>query len=312
MLRAVQRWLLCSALCLTLLAPTSAAGQSVFVLLSEASAAYQEAAASLGAELERQGLARREIRQLTVAELAQAEELSPGRLVITLGTDAAEAMARRESRVPVLCALLPRQSFERIARTGGRRPGGQFSALYLDQPLGRQLDLLRLALPQARRVGVLLGEESRAQLPALEAAARPRELTLVSAQAGAGEPVFRALRQILDAADVLLALPDPHIYNPGSVQNILLATYRAKVPLLAFSPAYGRAGALLSLYATPAQIGRQAALMAQAVLQGRSLPQPQYPQEFSIHVNEHVARSLGLHLEAALLTERLRRLEKGP
>ena len=33
----------------------------------------------------------------------------------------------------------------------GKRGAASVSALYLDQPFGRQLDLLRLALPQARR-----------------------------------------------------------------------------------------------------------------------------------------------------------------
>jgi ABC-type uncharacterized transport system substrate-binding protein len=66
------------------------------------------------------------------------------------------------------------------------------------------------------------------------------------------------------------------------------------------------------VYSTPAQIGLQAGLMARGVLQGRTLGPPQYPQDFSISVNEHVARSMGLSLDAQTLTERLRRLEKGP
>ena len=81
---------------------------------------------------------------------------------------------------------------------------------------------------------------------------------------------------------------------------------------MAFSPAYVRAGALLSLYTTPSQIGVQAAAMAKTVVQGAPLPAPQYPLEYEVGVNEYVARSLGLMLDGASLAERLHRLEKRP
>jgi ABC-type uncharacterized transport system substrate-binding protein len=126
------------------------------------------------------------------------------------------------------------------------------------------------------------------------------------------EPVFNGLKKILDESDLLLALADPQIYNSSSIQNILLASFRAQVPMLAFSPAYVRAGALMAVYSTPAQIGQQAGLIARGVLQGQPLGVPQYPLQFEVSVNEHVARSLGLKLDAGNLAERLRRQERGP
>ena len=54
-------------------------------------------------------------------------------------------------------------------------------------------------------------------------------------------------------------------------------------------------------------------MMARSVLQGRGLPaQPQYPQDFNVSVNEQVARSLGLKLDASALNERLRLMERVP
>lgn len=292
--------------------PSRAAEDGVLILGSERGGAYQEAAEALMAELERGGLARAEMRHLALPELDTSA--GPGRrLHIALGAEAAGALARREPRAPLLCALLPRAAFERVAREAGRRPTPQFSALYLGQPPERQLNLIRLALPQARRIGVLWSEESRALLASLENAARARELHLVAEPVRPGEPIFSTLKKVLDDADVLLALPDPNIYNSGSIQNILLTSFRARVPLAGYSASFVRAGALMAVQSTPAQIGRQAAHMARAVLQGRGgLPAPQEPQEFMVSVNEPVARALGLQLDATALTERLHRLEKGP
>jgi hypothetical protein len=250
-------------------------------------------------------------------------EHSAPRLHIALGVQACAQLARQNSvalnHALVLCTLLPRQSFEYLMREAGRQAGPDFSALYLNQPLSRQLDLIRLALPRARRVGVLLGttpdaRRSEAQLVEL---ARERGLRVVSARVDAGDPLFPGLKQVLDEADVLLAMADPQIYNSQTIQNILLTSFRAKVPMQAFSPAYARAGALLALYATPEQIGTQVALLVRDALteQGgnvRGFGPPQHTQLFEVNVNAHVARSLGLQLDAAVLTDRLRRLEARP
>jgi ABC-type uncharacterized transport system substrate-binding protein len=73
-----------------------------------------------------------------------------------------------------------------------------------------------------------------------------------------------------------------------------------------------KAGALLSVHTTPAQAGSRVAAMASHYLQTGSLMPSQYPGDFTINVNEYVARSLGLTLDAKDLTERLRRMEKRP
>jgi len=284
---------------------------AVLVVSSERSPAYQEAAEAVASELARpMADTRRQVLQLTVADLSTYQGSAP-RLYVALGTEACAQLGRTPVPAPVLCALLPRGSFERVLRETGRRAGASLSALYLNQPLGRQLDLMRLALPQARRVGVLWGADSRANEAMLESAAQTRGLKVVGVPVRPDEPVFNGLKKILDESDLLLALADPQIYNSSSIQNILLASFRAQVPMLAFSPAYVRAGALMAVYSTPVQIGQQAGLLARGVLQGQPLGVPQYPLQFEVSVNEHVARSLGLRLDAGSLAERLRRLERG-
>jgi ABC-type uncharacterized transport system substrate-binding protein len=299
-------------LLLTALArPARANEPGVIVVRSEQSAAYQQAAEAVMGELARTAEARREVLQFTAAGWSAYRGAAP-RLYIALGAEACGLLARTAPAAPVLCTLLPRGSFERVLRDTGRRAGASLSALYLNQPLGRQLELVRLALPQARRVGVLWGAESQSNEAQLESAALARGLRVVGVPVKPDEPVFNGLKKILDESDLLLALADPQIYNSNSIQNILLASFRAQVPMLAFSPAYVRAGALMAVYSTPAQIGQQAGLLARGVLQGQPLGVPQYPLHFEVSVNEHVARSLGLKLDAAVLTERLRKLERGP
>jgi putative ABC transport system substrate-binding protein len=289
-------------------------GADVVILSSERSAGYSEAAQAVVAELVRSGIDRAEIVQLVVPDVPGADVvgLQGGKVWITLGAEALGRALPREGHPPIVAALIPRLGFERILRDTVHKSATGIAALYLDQPFARQLDLLRLALPDAKRVGVLWGHESMLQQVGLMAAAQSRGLEVVGGAVTSPITLYAGLKTVLSDTDVLLAVADPAVYNGTTISNILLATYRSRVPLMAFSPAYTKAGALMSLHSAPRQIGGQAATMARAVLQGGALPASQYPMEFSVVVNDYVARSLGLMLDEGVLTERLRRLEKRP
>lgn len=285
----------------------------VTVVSSDKAAAFQEATDSLVQELVRSGVARQDIQLLGSADYAEAgARAQDSKLLITLGTDAFRQVTAHNAKTAVIAALIPRISFERVLADANRKNPINISCLYLDQPFGRQLDLLHLALPLARHIGVLWGPESITQQPLLNAALQGRGLEFSEGLYTDGQPLIGALRAALAEADVLLAVADGAVYKPSSVSNILLTSYRAKTPVLAFSPAYVKAGALLSVHTTAAQAGLRVASMASHYLQTNSLPASQYPGDFSISVNAYVARSLGLSLDADTLSERLHKLEKRP
>jgi ABC-type uncharacterized transport system substrate-binding protein len=285
----------------------------VIVVSSDRSSAFLEAAESLTQELVRSGVARQDILLSSTAEWVDGgPHTQDNRLIITLGSEAFRQLASHSIRTPLIAGLLPRISYERLLQESNRRNGAPTAALYLDQPFGRQLDLLRLALPAAKRIGVLWGPESISQQGLLNAALQGRGLELSEGTYTDGQALITPLRAALSDADVLLAVADGAVYNATTVSNILLTSYRARTAVLAFSPAYVKAGALLSVQSSASQVGQQLASMANAALQGGPLPASQYPLDFSVSVNEYVARSLGLSLDARGLGERLHRMEKRP
>lgn len=314
MAQRLRRFL--SGLALCLLALTAAAQTpevQVGVVQSQTSAPYLDATQALLRGLARQGLAPDAVVVWSPAELAAlpASRLSVIKVWVALGTEAATGLAQSRITAPVLNALLPRSSFERVLRISGRKTSAGFNVLQLDQPLLRQLALIRLALPKARRLGVLWGPDSVPKAAVLRSLASSQGLTLQEARLDEEAALFAALKSVLDGSDVLLALADPLVFNSSSLQNILMTTIRGQVPLVAFSPAYVRAGALLAVYSTPPQVGEQVALWVLDALANRVLPeQALEPLDFEISVNEQVARVLGLSLDAKALTLALKRQEQ--
>lgn len=286
-----------------------AADPVVWLVSADQSGPYAEAMSAL-----REGLPGGGLRSLGAADTLPAGREGTPALVLTLGNAALRATLERASadpalaQVPILAGLLPRASYEALQRRGGPPVSG----VWLDPAPERHLDLIRLALPERRRVGVLWGPSSRALRPALQKAAEERDLRLVSAELPALE-LFPALSQVLAQADVLLTLPDSLVYTPASLNNVLMAAYRQRVPVLGYAATHVRAGALLALHTQPQQAGRQLAALARRVLQERRVPPPGPSTQWSVDSNDQVARSLGLSLpDAATLAQALQRLEKKP
>jgi len=204
----------------------------------------------------------------------------------------------------VLGVAIPRLSFEELRQrhagdaAAGRRGG--LSAIYLDQPVERRFELIQQILPQARRIGMILGPETLAYASEFRAAAERRRLELRVGQVVDEAQLIKTLDQVLKESDVMLGVIDPLVFNRASARNVLLTAYRWRVPLFGVSPAYVRAGALAAVYSTPAQIARQLAETIEGFRSrgpGSRLPPPQHAKYFSVAVNYQVAESMGIHVE---------------
>lgn len=305
------RRLVLAYLCLMTYGLAWAQRTTVWVVAADATPVYREVADALRAEIERTQPGSVE---WVMVNPQQVELSAPApRLIVTIGSGALAAVVAKtrpgESFSPILATLLPRAAFDRELARAPRKLNA--SAILLDQPPARQVTLIRTALPAAKRIGLLLGPESQASATAFRSAMTEQGL-LPNVEDVTQRGWFAALQSLLDDSDALLAIADPAVFNSETLGNILTAGYRRKVPLIAFSPAYVRAGALLGLYATPAQVGRAGAESVRAVLAGAALPPPAAPREFAIDVNAAVARSLGFALNEDELRQRMRAGERQP
>jgi len=229
-------------------------------------------------------------------------------LVVTLGVDAARTYLAAGYETPLLAVMVPRLAYLGLQEVRPRKL--KLTAVFIDQPLVRQLELIRAVLPAARRIGVVQGPATADAVADLERLAQDKGLTLVSHPAARDTELYPALQDVLQSADALLALPDPIIVNAATAQNLLLTSFKYRKPVFGYSAAYVRAGALASVYSTPAQIGETAAQRIRELLAARGGAEPIYPRHFSVAVNRALAASLGLQIpDDAKLMESMQRLE---
>lgn len=255
----------------------------VNVVLSQDSALYWELYEAFEARL-------RSLAYKTDIRAHVLPDVPDGDVLVGAGLPASLTLFDRHQAKVVVSTLVPRQALARPSL----QPNVRAAAVYLDQPPERYIKLIRAVLPEAKRLGILYGAVSRQDRTEFQKAARAAGFDLRETDLGSEDNVVRALENLPDR-QVLLVPPDPRVSSEQNVYPLLLATYQRGIPVIAFSAAYVKAGALAAVYSTAAQVGEQTAdLIGLFLEKGRLAPTAQYPKAFDVSVNRHVAKSLGL------------------
>jgi putative tryptophan/tyrosine transport system substrate-binding protein len=213
-------------------------------------------------------------------------------LIVTIGTKAANLVSRSGTRIPTLYSLIPSSSFNNIRKTSH---SSHISAIFIDQPITRELALVKAVMPERKNVGVILGRYSTISKSSLSRRMHSMHLNPNISYA-TPDNLNRIVEGKLQKIEVLLALPDPSIYNKQSVLAILLSSYRHRVPIIGYSAAFVKSGAIAAVYSTPGDIGRQIGdeIVKFASPTGGNLSSPSHPRYFSININQSVASSLNI------------------
>jgi putative tryptophan/tyrosine transport system substrate-binding protein len=217
-----------------------------------------------------------------------------GELVIPLGTIAAEYVASRSDVGPTLFTLIPADTFQRLLDCCVDTDDRPVSAVFVDQPIDQQLRLTRALLPNALRVGVLLGPISAERADEIRHSAKRLGLEVRIENVINAETIGLVLRRMAPDIDALLAVPDPLVFNSATIANILLASYRHELPVIGYSEALVRSGATAALFADIDQLAETTALQVLAYCESRVLWPPGFALDFSVGLNREVLRSLGL------------------
>jgi ABC-type uncharacterized transport system substrate-binding protein len=284
------------------LLPSMAGAYGVQVISSRSGGAYDELIDSLKSEL----LRGTELRvQYLNANEPTLKPLESSNLLVAVGVDAAyAALQAGDANTPILCVLIPKIAFE--ALSAAKKDNRRLTAIFLDTAPSRQLELIRQLLPQAKKVGTVLGNVSMKEKEPLRISARDKGLFLQAEFAQRDTELYAVLKSVLSDSDVFLAVPDPVVINAATAQNVLITAFKSQVPVIGYSANYVKAGALAAVFSSPSQIGLETGQVINAYQRTNNLPAPKLPRYFSVSVNAAVLRSFGLPaVDARQLEQRL-------
>jgi len=283
---------LCLSLCLCSFVSYAGQQQSILLIRSENSAVYSDTEKAFTRQIDEQCKqlpSCPHIQSIPVSAITSAMVNEPD-LIVSIGQRASRKASNLYKGRPQLHVLV-----SRTGHAASHRHSSVASAIYLEQPLDRQLAFIRFLMPERRRLGVLINSNSHSQVAQLEAVARKRGFELVISTVESPKLIGKRLHGLKNKIDVLLAIPDPAIFNRNTLASILITAYKDRIPVIGFSESMIKAGAIAGTYSSPDTVGTEAAEKALKLLATPSHSDT-YPALFEIRVNRRVANALHIRL----------------
>jgi len=297
-------WLLSSLMCY--LAPLHARADDALVVLSDFSPSYNQVLTAI------RKYAASPPRMVTLDQLRTDDSQTP--IILAVGTRACERMlSRYHPDSQLVCTFLPSATFRRLKRELlPQNSHAAVSAVFIDQPLARQVRLARLIAPDAHILGSALGNNNLDIRDELKQSAQAEAFDLLLVELAQRDNPVERLTPVIEGCDLFLVIPDSSVFNRAISKWLLYLSLRHKVPVIGFSTSYTNAGATASVHSSAEQIGRQTAEWLNRLQQGSALPAASYPYYFDVSVNPIAVRTLDIEpLSAETLQKKLAQAEAG-
>jgi putative tryptophan/tyrosine transport system substrate-binding protein len=232
-------------------------------------------------------------------QLAEIEEKIKPDLIFAVGVWALQAIVARPPSAPVVYAMVLNPPS--VLGADAKNVTGASMNVPVEQPIR----LFKQLGPQVKRIGVIFNRNRTGYLVRqAQAVAREEGLELITREVSSPKDVVAALESLQDGIDALWIVPDETTLSQAVVQQMLLFSYRKRIPLLGLSDRHAQMGALFALsFASGEDIGRQAGELAQAILSGRAPSGVPYTNARKVYltVNLKAAQKLGLEIPPAIL-----------
>ena len=217
--------------------------------------------------------------------------LSQSNRIISLGLKATQIISERFPEKYLIAAYLTQQQQSRAKFSNDNH-----LTVLLDQPLERYLAFTRFLL-NLKSVGIINSSPLEPTLQQQKILERLM-LDLNQYQFEESRKLLGTVRQLVKQNEALLMLPEQNIYNRNTLKGVLLTAYRARIPVISYSPAHVKSGALASIYSSPADIGRHLAdiLNTSRKISPDKQGTTQFARYYSVAINSRVAHALGLEL----------------
>ena len=239
-----------------------------------------------------------------LASLAAEVVASNPAVIVTGSSEGVAACKQATSSIPIVfatAASVVEQGF--VASL--RQPGGNITGVVLHGLHAKIVEVIRDALPAARRLAVLVHDKDRNHkivLDSFEPAARRFKFEPVVARVTRAEDFERAFKELTDRKADALYVPNLALLTSNRDRLIEL-TLIARLPHFSANPDIAVAGGLLSYGTSLVENYRRAAALVDKILRGAKpgeLPIEQ-PERFQLIVNMKTAKAIGVTLSPATM-----------
>jgi len=292
------------------------ASQKIIVITSSELPAYQLAATTLGRQLAENGSSSAYTTEFWLLNEVKAKGTAAtmtekNSVIVTVGSAAADYAVHNFVDSQIVCSFITRNAFNTI--TADASAENAITAVFIDQPIKRLIRMSTLIRKDQSPYKIGMLSQKFLAEPSLlnEGATANNDIEINSATLLlTGNPI-KQIEPLMKNSDVFIVRPNTSLFNRLVAKLVLQLSMRYKTPVIGFSEKYAKAGALLSLYASPENIGVDTGIILSEWIGAspNSMPAPRDGREFSLVINPRIARKLRMELDAEQLQSMLKKKE---
>lgn len=171
--------------------------------------------------------------------------------------------------------------------------------LSTNQPINRQLALLRRLFPELKRVWIPSIEPRYAPSAEMLRGVPSGNLMVDSQSLRTPRDLPEALRSITPGNTAIILSPDPALMNEATLQSIFLASFQKQCPVIGFSEGLVKKGAALAFTLTPENLAAELFDFAVSLTEVRSKGNRAFTG-WQLILNRTILEKLGLPIPADL------------
>ncbi|HEM3561097.1 TPA: ABC transporter substrate-binding protein [Streptococcus suis] len=235
-----------------------------------------------------------------------SEQLIDGNdIVLAIATPAAQSLATVSTETPILfTAVTDPLSADLVESI--EKPGGFLTGTSDQAPIDKQVELLGQAVPDAKTVGILYTTSERNSEVQVEQAKELFEKVgykvVVKGLTSTNE-VQDATTSLMKDVDAIFVPTDNTIASTMTMIGELSVEHQ--IPVIGGSTDMVDEGGLLTYGTNYEALGRQIAKMAIKIIEGADVSETavEYPETVSLHINEDIAKQLGIDTSKLAVSE---------
>ncbi|HEL2054979.1 TPA: ABC transporter substrate-binding protein [Streptococcus suis] len=226
-------------------------------------------------------------------------------LVLAIATPSAQSLATVSTETPILFTAVTDPLSADLVETI-EKPGGLLTGTSDQAPIDKQVELLGQAVPDAKTVGILYTTSERnseVQVEQAKALLEKAGYKVVVKGITSTNEVQDATTSLMKDVDAVFVPTDNTVASTMTMIGELSVEH--KVPVIGGSTDMVDEGGLLTYGTNYEALGRQTAKMAIKIIEGAKVSETavEYPETVSLHVNEEMAKKLGIDTSKLSVSE---------
>ncbi len=241
--------------------------------------------------------------KFTELTLAQAEALAQKEIerlkpdiIYALGSDSIQWATSKTTQIPIVATMALKNDL--------LRQSTNITGVSLRYSMKTQFQLLKKFFSQKKTIAILFNPDENAKtIEEIREVSQQTGFNMVAIPVESPKELPFALEQMANKVEIMFAIPDETVMSVRTAKELLLASFRNKVPLVGLSDNWVKSGAFYALSWDYEDLGRQCGALAQKLLNGASVQTtpPEYPRKVTYTINAKIAEQMNMEIPEDLL-----------